>query len=69
VSHPTCTRKGCDTPTDHLSGYCTDTCLRADHTDLLPVIALARNKTGGFGRDIHWMARTPVKAHPTEGDS
>jgi hypothetical protein len=28
--------------------------------DMPPVTVLARNKAGGFGRDIHWMVRQPV---------
>jgi hypothetical protein len=58
----TCMRRECDRVTDHLSGYCSDLCLQAEMApeDLPPVTVLARNKAGGFGRDIHWMVRQPV---------
>lgn len=62
MSDPTCQRPSCERTDELVGGYCSDVCLQADMApdDLPPVTVLAPNKAGGFGRDIHWMQRTPV---------
>ena len=57
-----CQRRECKRTVDHVSGYCSDTCLQAEMApdDLPPVTVLAPNKAGGFGRDIERMVRQPV---------
>ena len=58
-----CALPGCDATTDHISGYCTDACLQADmdDDDLPPVTVVSPNKSGGFGRGLHWAVRQPVR--------
>ena len=60
-----CTRKRCPRPANHVSGYCSDTCLQADHdVDLPPVTVLAPNKQDGFGVSLYWAIPVPVKVPP-----
>jgi hypothetical protein len=61
VSTP-CIRAACKQATDHMSGYCSDVCLRLDHDhDSVPVLVLAPNKAGGFGHALHWQIRETAR--------
>ncbi|MDG4784389.1 hypothetical protein O7626_00315 [Micromonospora sp. WMMD1102] len=66
----TCARPECTRTDELVGGYCSDTCLRADMApdDLPPVTVLGPNKSGGFGRDIHWMIPQPVHVPPWVGE-
>jgi hypothetical protein len=57
-----CQRPKCKRTDGLIGGYCSDACLQADmdREDRPPVTVLAPNKSGGFGRDIHWTVRQPV---------
>lgn len=58
---PRCARKACKEPTDHISGYCSDLCVRLEHDlNLPPVTVLARSKAGGVGVGLEWQKRQPV---------
>lgn len=44
--------------------YCSDHCYELDN-DPIPITVLARNKAGGFGRDLQWSVPDPVHVSTT----
>jgi len=55
-----CDRPGCGEETSGDLLYCSDRCYDLDN-DPNPITVLARNKAGGFGRDLQWSVSDPVR--------
>ncbi|MFI7678526.1 hypothetical protein [Actinophytocola sp. NPDC049390] len=54
-----CDRPKCNKQTTGDALYCSDRCFDLDN-DPTPITVLARNKAGGFGRDLQWQVPDAV---------